>query len=192
MNLSESDKGVLILGAREAIQSLFVGAVSPVIDYAFYPNLKNKMGAFVTLIKDNLLRGCIGYLISEKPVYQTVCEAAKQAAVNDPRFPPLTYPELGKIYIEISVLSPMQKIESYQDIEIGVHGIMLEEGRYRAVLLPQVAVEQNFSREQFLSALCEKAGMPDYSWESGLLNIKTFTAQVFSEFGNRKRTNEQL
>jgi len=192
MNLNESDKGILILGAREAIQSLFVETVSPVIDYDYHPNLRNKMGAFVTLTKDNRLRGCIGYLESDINVYQTVCEAAKQAAINDPRFPPLKYSELEKIYIEISVLSPLQKIESYQDIEIGVHGIMLEEGRFRSVPLPQVAIEQNYTREQFLSALCEKAGMPDYSWESGLLNIKIFTAQVFSEFGNRKRTNEQF
>jgi AmmeMemoRadiSam system protein A len=192
MKLSESDKGVLILSAREAIQSLFMDIVSPIIDFTYYPNLKNNMGAFVTLIKDNHLRGCIGYLHSDMTLFQTVCEAAKQSAINDPRFPPLTYDEVGKVFIEISVLSPMEKIDSYEQIELGVHGVMLEEGPYRSVLLPQVATEHNFTLAQFLNALCEKAGMPSFSWESDLLNIKVFTAEVFSEFGNRKRTYERV
>jgi AmmeMemoRadiSam system protein A len=192
MKLSESDKGVLILSAREAIQSLFMDIVAPVIDYAYYPNLKNKMGAFVTLIKNGRLRGCIGYLYSDMTLFQTVCEAAKQAAVNDPRFPPLTYDEVIKVFLEISVLSPMEPISSYEQIELGVHGLMLEEGPYRSVLLPQVAAEHKFTLEQFLNALCEKAGMPPYSWQSDLLNIKVFTAQVFSEFGNRKKTYERI
>ncbi|MFO7447098.1 MAG: AmmeMemoRadiSam system protein A [Ignavibacteriaceae bacterium] len=192
MKLSESEKGVLILAAREAIQSLFLEIISPIIDYTYYPNLKEKRGAFVTLIQSNKLRGCIGYLQSDMSLFETVCEAAKQSAVNDPRFPPVTYDEISKIFVEISVLSPLEKISNYEQIELGVHGLMLEEGQYRSVLLPQVAVEHNYNHSQFLNALCEKAGLPPFAWENDILNIKVFTAEVFSEMGNRKRTYERI
>ncbi len=192
MKLSEESKGVLMLAARDSIQSLFGENLPPVIDYAYYPELSQVgTGAFVTLLLDNDLRGCIGYITSDMTVFDTVCDAARQAAVNDPRFYPLTEDELPRINIEISILSPLTPISSYDQIQLGVHGLVLEEQHNHGLLLPQVAVENHFDVPKFLSALCEKAGLNSYAWEDSTLNIKTFTADVFSELGKRKRTYEQ-
>lgn len=192
MNLSEESKGVLMLAARDSIQSLFGGNLPPVIDYTYYPELSQVgPGAFVTLLLDNELRGCIGYITSEMTIFDTVCESAKQAATNDPRFYPLMEDEVSKIDIEISVLSALTSISSYSQIQIGVHGLVLDEELNRGLLLPQVAVENHFDVPQFLSALCEKAGLNPYAWEERVLNIQTFTADVFSEAGKRKRLYEQ-
>jgi len=192
MNLTKSEKGVLILGAREAIHSIFIDTIAPIVDYEYYPSLAEKCGAFVTLLQDEKLRGCIGYLQSEMTLFDTVCQSAKQAAMNDPRFNPVTADEVSSIFIEISVLSPLQKISSYDEIEIGTHGLSLEAGPYKSVLLPQVAVTHQYSVTQFLTALCEKAGIDPYAWENEMLNVKVFTAEVFSEEGNRKRTYERV
>ena len=192
MKLTDSEKGVLLMGAREAIQSMFIDLIPTTIDYVFYPHLKEKMGAFVTLIKDNALRGCIGYLQSDMTLYETVCESAKHAAFNDPRFQAVTNEEIPKLFLEISVLSPMMSISDLEEIEIGVHGLSLDHEGYRAVLLPQVAVENNYNIPQFLNALCEKAGLPPFTWQDTYLNIKVFTADIFSELGKRRRTYEYI
>jgi AmmeMemoRadiSam system protein A len=151
------------------------------MDYLNYPSLKNHIGAFVTLLSRGELRGCIGYILSEISLYETVCEAAKQAAFSDPRFLPLTEDELEKIRIEISVLSLPQKIKNYKEIIIGKHGLILNQGHLRSILLPQVAVTNNFVCDQFLSALCEKGGLPPDTWQLQKLNLHVFTAEVFSE-----------
>lgn len=192
MSLSEGSKGVLMLAARDSIQSLFGEKLPPIIDYVYYPELSQVgPGAFITLLLDNNLRGCIGYITSNMTIFDTVCDAAKQAATNDPRFYPLTEDELPRINIEISVLSPLTPITNYNQIQLGVHGLVLEEELNRALLLPQVAAENQFDIPQFLSALCEKGGLDSYAWENSQLNIKAFTAEVFSEMGNRKITYEQ-
>lgn len=188
MQLTDSDKGILLLAARESIQSLFRQVPRSAIDYKDYPNLLLKAGAFVTLTVGGKLRGCIGYLTSENAIFDTVCDAAQQAAMNDPRFMPLNISEMEHINIEISVLTPPQPIRSYEDIIIGQHGLILEEPQHRGVLLPQVAVEHNLTIAQFLSALCEKAGMDSFAWRERMLNISVFGAIVFSEIGKRKRT----
>ncbi len=192
MELSDEEKGILILSARDAIHSLFGEKISPILDYNYYPGLGQVgPGAFVTLTVKNKLRGCIGYIESKMTLLDTVCEAAKQAATNDPRFYPLSEDEFPRINIEISILSPLTPISSYQQIEIGKHGLVLDTEYNRALLLPQVAKENNYNLQQFLSALCEKAGIDTYAWETDFLDIKTFTAIVFSEEGKRKRTHEQ-
>ncbi len=192
MELSHEEKGVLILAVRDSIRSLFGDMMPPIIDYSYYPGLgQTGPGAFVTITLNNQLRGCIGYITSPMTVYETVCEAAKQAATNDPRFHPLTQEEVHHVNIEISVLSPLVHISNYEQIQIGVHGLVLDEPNNRALLLPQVASENNFDIPRFLTALCEKAGINPYEWETRTLDIKTFTATVFSEMDNRKRTHEQ-
>ena len=192
MELSHEEKGVLILAVRDSIGSLFSDMMPPIIDYSYYPGLgQTGPGAFVTITLNNQLRGCIGYITSPMTVYETVCEAAKQAATNDPRFYPLTEEEVHRVNIEISVLSALVPISSYEQIQIGVHGLVLDEPNNRALLLPQVASENNFDIPRFLTALCEKAGINPYEWETRTLDIKTFTAAVFSEMDNRKRTHEQ-
>jgi len=109
-----------------------------------------------------------------------VVEAAGQSAFSDPRFPQLTKEELEKVKIEISVLSHFTAIESYDEIEVGKHGLLLDEGG-RAVLLPQVATEHNYDRAQFLTSLCHKAGLYGEYWKERVLKLKVFTALVFGE-----------
>jgi len=181
MEISEEEKKLLLSAARNSIKSFFDGEEYKPIDFNLYPGLKQNLGAFVTLKIDDTLRGCIGYVFSQESLYDTVCEAAKQSAFCDPRFFPLTREEFEKVKIEISILSPPQKINNYDEIIIGKHGLILEEGKIRAILLPQVAVAHNFLREQFLSALCEKGGLPPAAWQLQKLNLMVFTAEVFSE-----------
>ncbi len=192
MELSEKAKGILMLSARDSIHSLFGDKHPPIIDFKYYPELAQVgAGAFVTLNLNDQLRGCIGYITSDLTLFDTVCEAAKQAATNDPRFYPVTENEFTEINLEISILSPLSPIYNYDQIQLGIHGLVLDDEYNRAILLPQVAVENNFDIPQFLTALCEKAGIDPYAWETEMLNIKTFTAVVFSEIDNRKRTYEQ-
>ncbi len=188
MFLSESEKGILLLAARESILSLFGGVGPSDVNYSTYPNLEHNAGAFVTITIKGNLRGCIGYIFSPMPLFETVVNAAQQAARNDPRFKPLTEDEVDKISIEVSVLTPPVPIRGYEEIIIGTHGLLLEEPEHRAVLLPQVAVEHNFDVGRFLSALCEKAWLPTYTWQERQLNLKVFTSIVISETGKRKIT----
>jgi AmmeMemoRadiSam system protein A len=180
MNISKEEKIILLKAARQSIGSLFGGKEPEKPDYEKYPGLKSHSGAFVTLTINKQLRGCIGYIIGQAPLFETVCDAAIQAAINDPRFPPLTEKEFSKIKIEISVLGNFTPINSYDDIIIGKHGLLLEEGG-RGLLLPQVATEHKMTKEEFFTALCHKAGLYGSYWKERVLKIKTFTAEVFSE-----------
>jgi uncharacterized protein len=190
MKLSQGEKGILLLSARESIYSLFDEVRYPSIDYKMYPTLAKKQGAFVTLLSNTQLRGCIGYIYSDLPIFETVCQAAKLAATEDPRFPPLIEEELSQIMIEISVLSLPTPIKDYNDIEIGVHGVILVEEDGRGVLLPQVAVEQKWDLPDYLSGICQKAGLEPNTWKNRFLNLSTFTAQVFAEEKHRNITGE--
>jgi len=190
MKITKEVQGLILLIARETLNSLFIeDAHFTNIDYNVYPQLtKRNSGAFVTLKVNSNLRGCIGYLSSPNMLIDTVKEATIQAATNDPRFNPVTEDELSKINIEVSILSPAIPISNYADIKIGEHGLILDDPFNRAVLLPQVATENNFSVPQFLTALCEKAGINPYAWEQQPLKLKVFTAAVISELGKRKKT----
>ena len=117
-------------------------------------------GAFVTIMKHGILRGCVGSIIGEKPLYQTIREMAVAAASQDPRFTPLTAGELKDINIEISVLSKPRRIDDIAEIQLGKHGVIVSEGNHQGVFLPQVANETGWSKEEFLSQLCsQKAGL---------------------------------
>lgn len=181
MNLTKKEKEVLLELAKSSITSLFESTQLPEANYNLYPSLELQAGAFVTLSIEGNLRGCIGYIITDEPLYDTVINAAKQAAIGDPRFPALTEGELEMIDIEISVLSPPFKMNSYDEIELGKHGLILTDGLRRGLLLPQVPIEHSMDRDQFLSALCQKAGLPSKKWKTELLIIEMFTAAVFSE-----------
>jgi AmmeMemoRadiSam system protein A len=194
MQISEEVKGVLLIAARSAIDSLFEESHPLIIDYDCYPVLLEKnIGAFVTLTEDNQLRGCIGYIDSmDQTLIETVCNAAKHAAVNDPRFNPLRIEELPEINIEISLLSPFTPINDYEEIQLGIHGLLLREGSKQGLLLPQVATENKFTLPQFLNAICQKTGVSSNLWRTKKLNLLIFTAVVFSEIGKRKRTHESV
>ncbi|MFH0762377.1 MAG: AmmeMemoRadiSam system protein B [Candidatus Omnitrophota bacterium] len=146
------------------------------------PLLRREMGAFVTLHKDGELRGCIGNLIVRGPLYLAVRDMAVEAAVGDPRFPPVEARELPDIEIEISVLSPLERVDSAEKIELGRHGVVIKRGGRSGVFLPQVAEETGWTKEEFLSNLCtHKAGLAADAWKDKDTEIYVFTAEVFSE-----------
>jgi AmmeMemoRadiSam system protein A len=141
---------------------------------------KQKRGAFVTLKFKDQLRGCIGYPIPHKPLFETIIEVAVSAATKDFRFPPLKQKELDDTKIEISVLSPPKPIKDISEIEVGKHGIIITKGLNRGLLLPQVPVEWGWNRETFLQHGCLKAGIEEDAWKKDA-QIEIFSAQVFSE-----------
>jgi AmmeMemoRadiSam system protein A len=142
-------------------------------------HLKEPRGAFVTLHKNHELRGCIGMIAAVSPLDETVKAMARAAAVEDPRFRPVNEAELESLQLEISVLSAMVEIAP-EDVVAGQHGLMVSYGGRRGLLLPQVAVEQRWDRETFLSQTCRKAGLPLDQWKKGA-KIEAFTAEVFGE-----------
>lgn len=185
MDLTQDEKNILLEAARQSILSAFGENPPDEVDYEHYPLLEEQEGAFVTLTINDELRGCIGYILSTMTLFETVCDAAMQAAFNDPRFSAVSKNELQFINIEISVLSVPVTISSYEEIIVGKHGILLDESN-RAVLLPQVATDHNYDRYQFLTALCEKAGIGSFTWQERELTIKVFSATIFSESSERK------
>jgi AmmeMemoRadiSam system protein B/AmmeMemoRadiSam system protein A len=146
------------------------------------PMLNKQMGAFVTLKKHDQLRGCIGVFEPQIPLYQVVAETVLSSAFNDHRFTPVVKEELNELEYEISVLSPLKKVNSWENIEIGKHGVKIVKGLKSGVFLPQVATENNWNLETFMNTLCEqKAGLPADCWKDSDTEIYVFTAQVFGE-----------
>lgn len=138
-------------------------------------------GAFVTLHKDGELRGCIGNMIGQCPLVETIRNMAIAAATEDPRFPEVSLKEMGEIDIEISVLSPLKRIKDVSEIEVGTHGILMRRGARQGVLLPQVAVEWKWNRDEFLKHTCQKAGLSSDAWKDPDTVIEIFSAEVFGE-----------
>ncbi len=142
--------------------------------------IKEDRGVFVTLTKDEKLRGCIGYTFPIKPLYEAVRDTAIKAATQDLRFPPVTKDELNKIKITISILSPIEEAKDINLIQPGTHGLYITQGWQSGLLLPQVAKERKWSRDEFLKQGCLKAGLPPDAYKKGA-RIHIFTAQVFDE-----------
>jgi len=176
--LSESEQLQLLESARQALEA-GVRGIERMLDGAPAGSLSECRGAFVTLHKHGRLRGCVGFIEALTPLYQTVRDCAVAAALRDPRFEPVRPHELAELRLEISVLSPLVDILP-EEIDVGRHGLLISEGAWRGLLLPQVALEWNWDREQFLRATCEKAGLPAEAWRRGA-RIQAFTAQVFGE-----------
>ncbi len=144
------------------------------------PHLLRPSGAFVTLRKGGELRGCIGHLRADTPLYRTMQEMAVATATEDPRFPPLTRKELDAVTIEISVLSPFHRLTDPSQVEVGTHGLLILKDGRQGLLLPQVAVEEGWDRRAFLDGLCRKAGLSERCWREGA-TLYAFTALVFGE-----------
>lgn len=180
--LTSDEKRELLQVAREAIASAVRGEpyTTPV---PTTEQLARPAGAFVTLRVNSDLRGCIGYIESEKPLLQVVAEVAVKAAFDDPRFPPLRPDEFQHVSIEVSVLTPLRRIHAVDEIEVGVHGIVVTLGLRRGLLLPQVATEHHLDREAFLDAALRKAGLPPSFRHHPDLEIYVFEAEVVSEEG---------
>ncbi len=142
---------------------------------------REKRGAFVTLHIEGKLRGCIGYIVGTREIPETITEMAIAAAFRDPRFPPLTRKEFEKIDIEISVLTPIEKVTNLDDIKVGRDGLIVSDGYHQGLLLPQVATEYGWNRDQFLEHTCYKAGLQGDAWKKKDTRIEKFSAQVFGE-----------
>jgi len=144
------------------------------------PGLQEKRGAFVTLEKSGNLRGCIGRIVADAPLLSVIRDMAIEAATADPRFPPVRPDELKDITLEISVLTPFQEISSVDEIEVGRDGLMIRKGFNSGLLLPQVATEYGWNREEFLRQTCRKAGLAADAWQKDA-QIYRFSAEVFGE-----------
>jgi len=137
-------------------------------------------GAFVSIHLEGDLRGCLGRLGTDWPLGRTVVHLGESVADSDPRFPPVTPPEVARLAIEVSVLTPEYQIRAIDEIEIGRHGLIVEQGSRRGLLLPQVAAEHGWGREAFVAHTCLKAGLGPDAWRAGA-RLFAFEAQVFGE-----------
>jgi AmmeMemoRadiSam system protein A len=179
--LSVDDKKTLLKIARDTIESYAREQRRPDLPDPLPESLTGENGAFVTIHKRGQLRGCIGNFVGQGPLASTVQSMALAAGWEDPRFPPLQEGELKDIDVEISVLSPLREVSSVDEIEVGKHGIYITRGMHRGVLLPQVATEQGWDRDTFLSQTCMKAGLRPDAWKKEDLKIEIFSAEVFGE-----------
>lgn len=178
--LNKEEKNFLLDVARKSIDAAVKG--KPVIE--FEPpteRLKEPKGVFVTLNKNGNLRGCIGYIQAVKPLYKSVSEMAVSAALKDPRFPPVSEQEIPDLSIEVSVLTPLRKLEKPEDVKVGRDGIYIKRGISSGLLLPQVATEYGWDRETFLEQTCYKAGLPSKAYKDPDTEIYTFQALIFNE-----------
>lgn len=176
--LTSKEKLLLVEIAREAIVSYLETGTVPQLEEQ-NPLLHEKRGCFVCIKIDGKLRGCIGNFTSDKPLHQLVQEMAVSAATKDPRFYPMRKDDLVGFDLEISVLTPLEKISSIDEIQVGVHGLYLEKNFARGVLLPQVAVEYGWDRETFLSQTSVKAGLSPDDWKEDA-DLYIFSAEVFT------------
>ncbi len=178
-DLTPARREALLALARRTLESYLTDGALPPYE-TDDPHLLRPSGVFVTLREGGELRGCIGHLRADTPLYRGVQEMAVAAATEDPRFPPLTREELERVHLEISVLSPLRRLTDPTQIEVGTHGLLIVKGGQQGLLLPQVAVEEGWDREAFLEGLCRKAGLPAGCWREGA-TLYTFTAVVFGE-----------
>jgi AmmeMemoRadiSam system protein A len=180
--MDEKDKKVLLSIARESIESAITDDPSKHAQTEITsPELKEESGAFVTLRRDGKLRGCIGRMVSDIPLYKLVSEMAVSAAKEDPRFSHIQLSELESLEIDISVLSPLQKIDDPLDFELGIHGIHIRKGSSTGCFLPQVATETGWTKEEFLSKCCSmKTGLSPDAWKEKNIEIYIFTSESIS------------
>ena len=180
-SLTAGEKSELLAIARKSVEYMIQNREP----YAPLPpaseTLNREYGAFVTLTKNGDLRGCIGYTSPIKPLYVTVRDTATLAALRDPRFPQVTADELPQLSYEISVLSPLRRVGDIEQVEVGRDGLLMKNGDYEGLLLPQVPVEQKWDRLTFLEQTCRKAGMGLNCWKDEDTDIFRFTAVVFGE-----------
>jgi len=177
----------LIKLARDAVSAHF-SRRSVKISAGIRKKYADNMGVFITLKKNNQLRGCIGFPDATYPIYDGVVKAALSAAFSDPRFPQLDRKEFESVTIEISLLSrptvmEVRNPEEYiKKIRIGKDGVMIRGVFQSGLLLPQVAVEQGWDAKTFLEQACVKAGLPTDTWRDfEACNVLKFEGSVFAE-----------
>lgn len=188
MSLTATDRRFLVCLARRSLEAAVLGGPSPdpdalarELDLAPSTACREPRGAFVTLTTaDGDLRGCIGTVEGRDPLARVVAEHAVNAALQDPRFPPVGPEELPELNLEVSALTPLQEVTMPADIEVGRHGVLLSRGGRRAVFLPQVAPEQGWDRDTMLSQLALKAGLGPDDWRNGC-RFQVFEAEICEE-----------
>ena len=178
--LTDDDKATLLRIARESVTSEVGGLPSSTAASA--RELPGASGVFVTLKRRGELRGCIGTLQCQAGLAQEVARTARESATQDPRFPPVSMEEIPELSLEVSVLGPLEEIDPTAEgaIVVGRHGLVVQHGIRRGLLLPQVATEWGWTVEQFLRQTCRKAGLPDDAWQHGA-RVFRFEADVFGE-----------
>jgi AmmeMemoRadiSam system protein A len=179
--LAQDARRQLLTVARRAITEWLDGAAAPPAPPA-NPTLREPRGAFVSLKRkhDGALRGCVGFPEARYPLFEAVARAAVAAASNDYRFAPVTRPELPSLLVQVSALGPVSALPPDR-IEVGIHGLIVRCDGRGGLLLPQVAAELGWGREQLLAGACVKAGLPARAWQRPDAVILAFTAQVFGE-----------
>jgi uncharacterized protein len=175
---SDADRGLLLQLARDAIGAYVTGSRFAAV--AGSPALDRLAGAFVTIHNHGELRGCIGHIEANEPLGRVIERCAVAACSSDPRFPAIAAPELPTIEIELSLLGPLEPIAGPADVEIGRHGLVVEQAWHRGLLLPQVAIEWKWDAETFLTHTCHKAGLARDAWKKGA-TLWRFEAEVFSD-----------
>ncbi len=182
LTLEEGEKAVKL--ARKAIEEFLKN--KRIIKDRLSGIFEEKRGVFTTLTKQGELRGCIGFPYPIKRLDEAIIESAIAAATEDPRFPPVSMDEMNEIIVEVTVLTPPEKLEAEpleraKKIEIGRHGLIVKYGHFSGLLLPQVAVEYNMDEEEFLTQTCIKAGLPPDCWLFKEVEVFTFEGQIFKE-----------
>lgn len=178
--LSPESQTELLTLARKSIENSLLGKKTEFIPKS--DELKNLGAVFVTLRKKEHLRGCIGTTMARRAICEEVAEMACAAAFQDYRFPPVTKEELKEIKIEISVLSPLEKVKFADEVKPKIHGVYLRQGNYAGLFLPQVWEETGWTKEEFLSNLAsQKAGLPANAWKDPKTDLYVFTVFSFEE-----------
>lgn len=187
--LTETQKQALLGIARASLISHLAGDES-ILETP--EPMADASGVFVTIKRHGELRGCLGTLHLRGPLPAEVARCAQDSATKDPRFPPMTSADLPGTRIEVSVLGPLDALDPVDQtaIEIGQHGLVVEQGPRRGLLLPQVATEFGWDAEQFLQQTSSKAGLPPDAWCHGA-RVFRFTADVFGEPGEAGRMSEE-
>jgi AmmeMemoRadiSam system protein A len=182
---TDAQKRALVEIARAAVVQAAGGTSEAGAAVAGIGEFPEASGAFVTLKREGRLRGCIGTLECRRALDQEVARVAVSAAKEDPRFEPLRASELHGLEVEVSVLGPLEPIDPLAEraFEIGRHGLVVEQGSRRGLLLPQVATEWGWDRETFLAQTCIKAGLPPDAWRKGA-TVYRFAGEVFGDRSN--------
>jgi AmmeMemoRadiSam system protein A len=178
---SHDERRRLLRIARGALAAHLTGVADPVGELEEEAGGHWRLaGAFVTLRARGELRGCVGHIESDEPLARVVARCAVAAGNADPRFPAVTWTELSEVVIELSILGTFEEAAGPHDIEVGRHGLLVEWGRQRGLLLPQVAVEWSWDAQRFVAETCRKAGLALDAWTRGA-RVWRFEAEVFDE-----------
>jgi AmmeMemoRadiSam system protein A len=189
--LAQSDRRQLLDLARAAIEAAARRDPKPALDPAtLTPGLLAPAAAFVTIHEHGELRGCIGMMRFDVPLWENVREAAAAAALDDPRFLPIAESELPALELEVSVLDPLVELRDPAEFVAGRHGIVVERDGRRALLLPQVAAEMGWDAEQMLEAVCHKAHLPGQAWRDAATRLHVFESTAYLERGPTEPATE--